>query len=454
MRLYVPVVLALVIGVALTLFALTVTRGWEEARARQDFAREVIVHAASPRQEIASTIEAVHAIRALYDASKDVERDEFCAFAAVQMEEEHPGIQALEWIPRVAAADRAAFEAAARADGLAGFGFTERESQGRMVAAAARAEYFPVYFVEPVAGNEAALGFDLGSNPARLAALEKARDSGETVATARITLVQETGDQFGFLVFEPIYRKGAPAATVAERRAALQGFGLGVLRIGDIVDAAMMHRGPTKAVVMDMFVFDIAAPAGKRLLYPKSAPVQDRADIGVAGCVDTPLRVGGRDWLLVHCPVDGMMTTGRWQSWTVLVTGLAITGMLALYLLKPGKLDSGEVVVMKQHAEIGHGILSRSDHSVIRCAANIAWAHHERWDGGGYPRGLKGDEIPSRRASSPSATSTTRCARSGPTSPPSTTKRRLASCSTATAGPCPSTSTRRCTTSSAPTAAP
>ena len=63
-------------------------------------------------------------------------------------------------------------------------------------------------------------------------------------------------------------------------------------------------------------------------------------------------------------------------------------------LLKPGKLDPDEVVVMKQHAEIGHGILSRSDHPVVRCAANIAWTHHERWDGGGYPRGLKGEEIP------------------------------------------------------------
>ena len=63
-------------------------------------------------------------------------------------------------------------------------------------------------------------------------------------------------------------------------------------------------------------------------------------------------------------------------------------------LLKPGKLDADEVVVMKQHAEIGHSILSRSDHPVMRCAASIAWSHHERWDGGGYPRGLKGDEIP------------------------------------------------------------
>lgn len=63
-------------------------------------------------------------------------------------------------------------------------------------------------------------------------------------------------------------------------------------------------------------------------------------------------------------------------------------------LLKPGKLTPGEVVVMKQHAEIGHRILSRSKHTVMVCAANIAWSHHERWDGSGYPRGLKASEIP------------------------------------------------------------
>ncbi len=63
-------------------------------------------------------------------------------------------------------------------------------------------------------------------------------------------------------------------------------------------------------------------------------------------------------------------------------------------LLKPGKLTSDEMVVVQQHAEIGYRILSRSDHPIMRCAANIAWAHHERWDGSGYPRGLKGEEIP------------------------------------------------------------
>ena len=63
-------------------------------------------------------------------------------------------------------------------------------------------------------------------------------------------------------------------------------------------------------------------------------------------------------------------------------------------LLKPGRLDAGEIVIMKQHAEHGCTILSQSDHPTMKIAANIALSHHEAWDGSGYPKGLKGDEIP------------------------------------------------------------
>jgi len=63
-------------------------------------------------------------------------------------------------------------------------------------------------------------------------------------------------------------------------------------------------------------------------------------------------------------------------------------------LLKPGKLDADEVVIMKQHSQIGYDILSHSKHPIMQIAANIALNHHERWDGGGYPRGIKGTEIP------------------------------------------------------------
>ncbi|WP_136678897.1 HD domain-containing phosphohydrolase [Neptunomonas sp. XY-337] len=63
-------------------------------------------------------------------------------------------------------------------------------------------------------------------------------------------------------------------------------------------------------------------------------------------------------------------------------------------LEKPARLDSHEWEVMQQHTTIGEEMLSHSDKPLFRCAATIAGCHHERWDGQGYPRQLRGIEIP------------------------------------------------------------
>jgi putative two-component system response regulator len=63
-------------------------------------------------------------------------------------------------------------------------------------------------------------------------------------------------------------------------------------------------------------------------------------------------------------------------------------------LLKPGKLTAGEFDVMQGHAEIGYQILEGSRSELGRTGAMLAWTHHEKVDGSGYPRGLRGDEIP------------------------------------------------------------
>jgi len=63
-------------------------------------------------------------------------------------------------------------------------------------------------------------------------------------------------------------------------------------------------------------------------------------------------------------------------------------------ILKPGKLDPDEWEIMKGHTTIGGRILHGSDSEVIRLGETIALTHHEKWDGSGYPRGLKGTDIP------------------------------------------------------------
>jgi putative two-component system response regulator len=63
-------------------------------------------------------------------------------------------------------------------------------------------------------------------------------------------------------------------------------------------------------------------------------------------------------------------------------------------LLKPGPLSAEEVVAIQRHTTIGGSILAGSSSTLVQTAHTIALSHHERWDGTGYPRGLRGEEIP------------------------------------------------------------
>jgi len=63
-------------------------------------------------------------------------------------------------------------------------------------------------------------------------------------------------------------------------------------------------------------------------------------------------------------------------------------------MLKPGKLTDEEFAIMQKHPEIGAEILGESDSDLIELAKIVSLTHHEKWDGSGYPNGLKGEEIP------------------------------------------------------------
>ena len=62
-------------------------------------------------------------------------------------------------------------------------------------------------------------------------------------------------------------------------------------------------------------------------------------------------------------------------------------------LKKPGALDDEEWALMKTHADIGRNLLRQHPQPVMRAAAIVAGEHHEKWDGSGYPKGLRGDAI-------------------------------------------------------------
>jgi CHASE1-domain containing sensor protein len=205
-----------------------------------------------------------------------------------------------------------------------------------MVRARERDEYFPVYFVEPYKGNEAALGFDLASNQARGASLSLARDTGKTTATSRVILVQETANQPGFLVFAPVYRKHVPLVSSEDRRKNLMGFVLGVFRISNIVEHSLAHLTSKQ---IGVFLYDQSAPENDRFLYAHSPRANETTASPMGGREDGQFRyvktvsVADRPWLAVLTPTPGYLAARRsWQPWEALAAGLLFTAFLAGYL--------------------------------------------------------------------------------------------------------------------------
>src|SRR5690606_29123445 len=95
---------------------------------------------------------------------------------------------------------------------------------------------------EPLdARNLAAIGYDMFTEPARRAAMERARDTGEPAASAPVTLVQEIDSQKqpGFLIYVPVYDGGQVPPTVEERRARLRGFVYSPFRAGDLFEGIL-----------------------------------------------------------------------------------------------------------------------------------------------------------------------------------------------------------------------
>ena len=85
------------------------------------------------------------------------------------------------------------------------------------------------------------------------------------------------------------------------------------------------------------------------------------------------------------------------QNWIGLISMLHDVGKIGVpdrILLKQGPLTAEEIVVIQRHTITGKEILTRSSDRFMQCAADIALCHHERWDGTGYPNGLRGADIP------------------------------------------------------------
>jgi signal transduction histidine kinase len=317
------VALTIVLGVLLTLAAFSMVRQASLERLTAHFDRASASLGVSARQSIANHLDVLYSLRDDFVTHGTLSRAQFATFARAQLER-HPGIRALEWVPVVTDAQRPAFEAAARRDGLSGFRLTDRGPQGTLVPTPKRDVYYPVFYVEPLEGNEPALGYT-PVLPARDAAIAIARDTGEPSASQAFPIVQSSKGRVGVAVFVPVYGDEALPPTLALRRKKLTGLVEGVVLPGDIL-RPLIDSARSLGVVVSLI--DESAPPGERALI--SAP---RTDVSSRFHHTMPLAMGGRRWLMSCTLVDDRPLAGaQGQEWGVLLAGLGATGLLAGYL--------------------------------------------------------------------------------------------------------------------------
>jgi PAS domain S-box-containing protein len=140
----------------------------------------------------------------------------------------NPSVYAWALVPAVPAADKAKFEAQARAAGAEDFVIWQKDAQGLRVPASGRDVYYPVWQVAPMVSNGPVVGFDLGSDPLCRATLTAAARDGLTTVSEPVTWVQGSLDQKSLVIFQPVLTAG--------KSPRLNGFAVAVMSLQSLLN--------------------------------------------------------------------------------------------------------------------------------------------------------------------------------------------------------------------------
>jgi GAF domain-containing protein len=296
---------AVCLGIVLTLAVFSVTRSWDRERARLEFQREAERAGGAVERALAEGLDLLQAVGDLHGASASVSREQFRDFVHRPLAYSR-GMRSLMWAPRVADGERARWEqGAGRGLGLPSE-IVERAGDGRWTTAPRRPEYFPVRYLEPAAAGGLTFGSDLVSNVAVRKALGRARDAESPVVVD--DGAQTSADDAELLVLLPVYRAPLRLRTAEERRDALVGYVAGVLRVGDIIESALVADSSPLRVRLARAPHDTIDP----LVWRK------------------PMHLGAETWSLQIAASSAYLNAhaGR-RSWVVIPVGMLLTAGLA-----------------------------------------------------------------------------------------------------------------------------
>jgi len=308
-RFYITSLITLLVGLVTALLLFLFVSNSLKIEQRDTFHQQANNYFQSVEASLQASRELLVSLKSFIHSSENLNRESFEHFAASLLKD-RDNIQALQWVPSVGHDRRKDFEMQATGQGFGSYQIVQGQS-GSITVSSFRPQYYPVYYIYPVRGNELSLGYNLGSHPATLSALQNAGDSGQAVMTAGVRLAQQ---QTSVWIYYPVYSGKSEPTAIAERRRKLLGFATIVLRVADLIAPASAKV----ATASDIQIIDLA---DQQLLYGVDAvPVQGEQHY------QTTISFAQRSWLLNLQPRNAV-------RYSYFIPGITAFGALIISIL-------------------------------------------------------------------------------------------------------------------------
>ncbi len=359
---YTPILLLVLLGLATTWALVREVSRLDLERVHTAFSAAARDRVLVVQRELQSSLNVVQDVGSFFDANSNVRRRQFREFVQPVLKRD-PGIQSLEWVPRVAVKEREAFEADAR-KGFSRFTIVDRS--GIVVPQRRQGEHFPLLYAHPYERGVTPLGLDFSTLPRELSMLERARDEHRIQVTQGLSEVPQSSGQAEFTVYLPVFQRPFEDESRFEEPddsawlntiGPLRGFAIGRFLVADIVNQALSNLS-VSGINIEIQFLDTDGELRRlhvhdsRLTLGSDPPAGDGED--TRQLVFT-IDIAGNTWTLVCTSIPGSFQTGAWSAGLVLAGGVAFTLLMAAYMFSLiGRAEKVERLVSQRTLELEH----------------------------------------------------------------------------------------------------
>ncbi len=329
------VAIVVIIGTLLSMFAFYNFYRRDRQESEKEFNLSAKNYNSAFSREMEGNLSVLTSVASFAEVQGTLNRGNFEPFARKQVES-NPDILCLEWLPRISLEERGSFEKKVSQ-------WEERPVQitvgnsTKPKPADSKPVYFPIALMYPRTTAMNVIGFNGYSQREMHSVLDRARDEGVPVATAKFRILERTIDGFAVPVYVPVYVGPSDHSTLQGRRTDLVGYILGILDIAGALERAVSQVPAS----INIQFYDLSAPIGKRLLYfhrtaRESASIQaipESKALVTEGITPYLFDFASRQWALVCTPGTGAFRNiNSGYTWGFLIAGLLCTFCVASYV--------------------------------------------------------------------------------------------------------------------------